>query len=50
MRYSCNKGEGTLKINGTVYTIKRESFFFLMANVPHEYYGNTDKWEFEWIA
>lgn len=46
----CKSGEGTLKVNRKIYTIKKGSFFYLMPNVPHEYYANTNKWEVEWIA
>lgn len=48
--FICKSGEGTLKVNENVFTIKRGSFFYLMPNTPHEYYGNTDTWEVEWIS
>lgn len=48
--FICKSGEGTLKVNENIYTIKKGYFFYLMSNIPHEYYANTDKWEVEWIA
>lgn len=48
--FICKNGEGTLKVNESTFIIKRGSFFYLMPNTPHEYYGNTDKWEIEWLA
>ena len=48
--FICKSGEGTLKVDENVFIIKKGSFFYLMPNTPHEYYGNTDKWEVEWIA
>jgi len=48
--FICKSGEGTLKVNENIFTIKRGSFFYLMPNTPHEYYGNTDPWEVEWIS
>lgn len=48
--FICKSGEGTLKINEKVFIIKSGTFFYLMPNTPHEYYGNTDKWEVKWIS
>lgn len=48
--FICISGEGILKVNDTIYTITRGSFFFLAANTPHEYYSISDKWEVEWIV
>jgi AraC family transcriptional regulator, arabinose operon regulatory protein len=48
--FICESGEGTLKVNEKIYIIKRGTFFYLAPNTPHEYYGNTDKWEVKWIA
>jgi len=48
--FICKSGEGTLKVNENVFIIKRGSFFYLMPNTPHEYYGNTDTWAVEWIS
>lgn len=48
--FICKSGEGTLKVNEETFIIKRGNFFYLMSNTPHEYYGNTDNWELEWIT
>ena len=48
--FICKSGDGTLKESDNVYIIKEGTFFFLMPNTPHEYYGNTDKWELIWIS
>ena len=48
--FICKSGEGVLKVNEIEYIIKQDSFFFLAANTPHEYYGNTNKWEVNWIS
>jgi AraC-type DNA-binding domain-containing proteins len=48
--FICKNGEGTLKVNEKTFIIKKDHFFYLKSNVPHEYYGNTDKWEVEWIT
>lgn len=48
--FICLDGEGTLKMNNNIYIIKEGTFFCLMADVPHEYYGNTETWAVDWIA
>ena len=48
--FICKSGEGTLRVNDKTHIIKKGSFFYLMANSPHEYYGNSDKWELRWIS
>lgn len=48
--FLCLKGEGTLKSNENSYMLTEGSFFCLLPNTPHEYYGNTEKWEVNWIA
>lgn len=48
--FICKSGEGTLRVKGNDFLIKRGSFFLLMPNIPHEYYGNTDRWEVRWLA
>jgi AraC family transcriptional regulator of arabinose operon len=46
----CKSGEGTLIVNQKTYKILKNTFFYLEPNTPHEYYGNTDIWEVEWIT
>ena len=48
--FICLGGEGTLKMNDSIYTIKEGAFFYLTADVPHEYYGNTETRAVDWIA
>lgn len=48
--FICKGGEGTLRVNDKTFIIKKGAFFYLMPNLPHEYYGNTDKWELRWIS
>ena len=48
--FICKGGEGILKVSDTEYPIKKGCFFFLMSNLPHEYYGSSEPWEVEWIA
>lgn len=48
--FICKSGEGTLKVNEGSFIVRKGSFFYLMPDTPHEYYGNTDKWEIEWIV
>lgn len=37
-------GEGTLKYNGTTYTLKENEGFFIDCRKPHEYYTASDRW------
>ena len=46
----CKSGEGTLKVNEKTYKIVKNTFFYLEPNIPHEYYGNTDIWEVQWVT
>lgn len=48
--FICKSGEGTLRVNDKTHIINKGSFFYLKANSPHEYYGNSDKWEVRWIS
>lgn len=48
--FICKSGEGTLTLNEKTFIIKKGYFFYLKSNTPHEYYGNTYKWELEWIT
>lgn len=48
--FVCKSGEGTLKVDDNTFIIQKGSFFNLMPNIPHEYYGNTEQWEVVWIA
>lgn len=46
----CTKGNGWLSINGKRYTICKNDFFIIEANVPHSY-GATENepWSIYWI-
>jgi len=48
--FICISGEGTLKVNKNTYIITEGTFFYLQSNIPHEYYGNTEKWAVNWIS
>ena len=44
------KGSGTLKYGSTTITLSDNCFFFLPANIPHEYYPNGEKWDVRWVV
>ncbi len=45
-----SKGCGTLKYGDTTVQLTDDCFFFLPANVPHEYYPNGEKWDVRWVV
>ncbi len=44
------KGSGTLIYGETAVTITENSFFFIPAYFPHEYYPDGDSWEVRWVV
>ena len=48
--FLCISGTGILKVNKIEYRIEKGTMFYLAPNIPHEYYGITDRWEVEWIT
>lgn len=48
--FLCKSGEGTIIVNDKTYILQKHMFFYLEPNIPHEYYGNTDRWELIWIT
>jgi AraC-like DNA-binding protein len=46
----CTSGEGKVFLEGEVYHIKKDDYFYIKPNVPHEYYGITDCWGTDWIT
>lgn len=46
----CTKGNGWLSINGKRYTICKNDFFIIEANVPHSYgAAENEPWSIYWI-
>ena len=48
--FFCISGEGLLKTNNKTCCIKEGNFFYLLPDIPHEYWRITEKWELYWIA
>lgn len=46
----CLEGEGILKINGQVYTIKPGMAFFFRKDIPHVYEPTIKTWKTAWIT
>lgn len=48
----CTSGQGKLILNGTEYTVKANTAFYLPPNAPHEYYPDCgkNKWYTHYLA
>ncbi len=44
------KGSGTLRYGNTTVQLTDNCFFFIPANLPHEYYPDGDKWDVRWVV
>ncbi|MDE6596319.1 MAG: AraC family transcriptional regulator [Oscillospiraceae bacterium] len=44
------KGRGCLKFDNTTVTLEENSFFFLPAGYPHEYFPVGNSWDVRWTA
>lgn len=46
----CIKGEGTVKFNEKIFTIKEGSIIIIPPNTPHIYYSNdSNPWDIFWV-
>ena len=45
-----SSGSGILKVDGNVYHLNTNDFFYLAANIPHEYYGIDDEFSTTYIS
>jgi len=48
--FICKYGEGTLHVGDKTYSINKGSYFYLLPQSQHEYFGNSDHWELRWIS
>ncbi len=44
------KGSGCLKFDNQALNVPEDSYFFLPAGYPHEYYPVTESWDVRWTA
>ncbi len=44
------KGKGELKIDGKIYSLSENCYFFLPADIPHEYYPVDGSWDVRWVT
>lgn len=44
------KGSGTLKYENTTVHLTDNCYFFLPADLPHEYYPDGEKWDVRWVV
>ena len=48
--FFCLSGKGTLEVNEKSFPVKEGSFFYLLPDTTHAYYGDTQPWKITWIA
>ena len=46
----CDKGSGVLKYDNTYMPVEANTFFFLPAGYPHEYYSENANWDVKWVT
>lgn len=44
------KGKGELKLEDSIYSLTENCYFFLPADIPHEYYPVDGSWDVRWVA
>lgn len=44
------EGRGELKVCGMNYSIEKNCYFFLPADIPHEYYPVSESWDVRWVS
>lgn len=48
--FLCTAGEGRIVIQNAEFTVKSGDFYYIPANIPHEYFALKEKWKVQWVA